>query len=135
MIHNPSYYNIQYKKNKKIKKIKKKKKKKKRGSWQRRVFFLVELWTWALCAKVVLAIRHLLGCWILGETSQRKSAPVIKFSQPRAWIYLKRVSVALQSKEYCVISFFTLIIFRSIIQFLFVLFPLSLCLHQQVVIN
>ena len=37
-----------------------------------------------------------------------------------------------QSKEYCVISLFKLIKFRSIIQFLFMLFPLSLCLHQQV---
>ena len=31
-----------------------------------------------------LAIQHLLGCCILGETSQRRSAPVTKFSQPRA---------------------------------------------------
>ena len=31
-------------------------------------------------------------------------------------------------------SFFKLIIFKSIIQFLFVLFPLLLCLHQQVLI-
>ena len=36
--------------------------KKLRGSWQRRVFFQVELWTWTLCLKVVLAIQHLLGC-------------------------------------------------------------------------
>ena len=86
------------------------------------MFFLVEVWAWTLCTKVVLAIQHLLGCCILGETSQRRSAPVTKFSQLRAWISLKRASVAPQSKLCCVISFFLLIIFRSIIQFLVVLF-------------
>ena len=35
---------------------------------------------------------------ILRETSQRKSASVIKFSQPRAWISSKRASAAPQSK-------------------------------------
>ena len=34
--------------------------------------------------EVVLDIQHLLGCCILGETNQRRSAPVTKFSQPRA---------------------------------------------------
>ena len=68
----------------------------------------------------------------LGERSQRRSAPVTKFSQPRAWISLKRASAAPQSKKLCcVILFFILIIFRSIIQFLVVLFPLLLWLHQQ----
>ena len=100
-------------------------------SWQGRVFFLVEFWAWTLCAEVVLAIQHLLGCCILGETSQRRSAPITKFSQPKAWISLKRVSVAPQSKLCCVIPFFILIIFRSIIQFLVVLFSLLLWLHQQ----
>ena len=75
------------------------------------------------------AIRHLLGCCILQETSQRRSAPVRKFSQLKAWISLKRASAAPQSKLYCVILFFILIIFRSIIQFLVVLFPLLLWLH------
>ena len=46
--------------------------------------FLVELWASTLCAEVVLAIQHLLGCCIQGETSQRRSTPVMKFSQPRA---------------------------------------------------
>ena len=59
-------------------------------------------------------------------------APITKFSQPRAWISLKRASAAPQSKLCCVISLFTLIIFRSIIQFLVVLFLLLLCLHQQI---
>ena len=107
------------------------KKKKYRDSWQGRVFFLVEFWAWTLCAEIVLAIQHLLGCCILGETSQRRSAPVTKFSQPRAWISLKRASVAPQSKLCCVIPFFILIILRSIIQFLVVLFPLLLWLHQH----
>ena len=40
-----------------------------------------------------------------------------------------------QSKLYCVIHFFILIIFRSIIQFLVVLFPLLLWLHQQIYID
>ena len=31
-----------------------------------------------------LAIQHLLGCCILGETSQRWSVLIIKFNQPRA---------------------------------------------------
>ena len=106
-------------------------KKKYRDSWQGRVFFLVELWAWTLCTEVVLAIQHLLGCCILGETSQRRSASVTKFSQPRAWISLKRASAAPQSKLCCVIPFFILIILRSIIQFLVVLFPLLLWLHQQ----
>ena len=97
------------------------------------VFFLVELWASTLCAEVVLAIQHLLGCCILGETSQRRSAPVTKFSQPRTWISLKRASAAPQSKLCCVIPFFRLIIFRSIIQFLVVLFPLLLWLHQHLV--
>ena len=96
------------------------------------MFFLVEFWAWIVCAEVVLAIQHLLGYCILGETSQRRSAPVTKFSQPRAWISLKRVSVAPRSKLCCVIPFFILIIFRSIIQFLVVLFPLLLWLHQHI---
>ena len=95
------------------------------------MFFLVEFWAWILCVEVVLAIQHLLGYCILGETSQRRSAPVTKFSQPRAWISLKRASVAPQSKLCCVIPFFILIIFKSIIQFLDVLFPLLLWLHQH----
>ena len=78
-----------------------------------------------------LEIQHLLGCCILKETSQRRSAPVTKFSQPRASISLKRVSATPQSKLCCVIPFFILIIFRSIIQFLVVLFPLLLWLHQH----
>ena len=73
--------------------------------------------SWTLCVEVVLAIQHLLGYCILGETSQRRSTPVTKFSQPRAWISLKRASIAPQSKLCCVIPFFILIIFRSIIQF------------------
>ena len=84
--------------------------------------------------EVVLDIQHLLGCCILGETNQRRSAPVTKFSQPRAWISLKRANAAPQSKLYCVIPFFILIIFRSIIQFLVVLFPLLLWLHQHKVL-
>ena len=95
------------------------------------MFFLVEFWAWTLCAEVVLAIQHLLDCYILGKTSQRRSAPVTKFSQSRAWISLKRASAAPQSKLCCVIHFFILIIFRSIIQFLVVLFPLLLWLHQH----
>ena len=70
--------------------------------------------------EVVLAIQHLLGCCILRETSKRRSAPVTKFSQLRAWISLKKASAAPQSKLCCVIPFFILIIFRSIIQFLVV---------------
>ena len=35
---------------------------------------------------------------ILEETSQKRSAPITKFSQPRAWISLKRASVTSQSK-------------------------------------
>ena len=97
------------------------------------MFFPVELWAWTLCAEVVLAIQHLLGCCILGETSQRRSASVTKFSQPRAWISLRRANAAPQSKLCCVIPFFILIIFRSIIQFLVVLFPLLLWLHQHIV--
>ena len=51
---------------------------------------------------------------------------------PRAWISLKRASAAPQSKKLCcVIPFFILIIFKSIIQFLVMLFPLLLWLHQQ----
>ena len=69
------------------------------------MFFLVELWAWTLCAEVVLTIQHLLGCCILGETSQRRSAPVTKFSQPRAWISLKRASAAPQSKTVLCNSF------------------------------
>ena len=95
------------------------------------MFFLVEFWAWTLCAEVALAIQHLLGCCILGETSQRRSAPVTKFSQPRAWISLKRASRASVQKLCCVIPFFILIIFRSIIQFLVVLFSLLLWLHQH----
>ena len=53
------------------------------------MFFLVELWAWTLYAEVVLAIQHLLGCCILGETSQRRSAPVTKFSQPKGLNLLK----------------------------------------------
>ena len=68
------------------------------------------------------------------EINQRKSALVTKFSQPRAWISLKRASVAPQSKLCCIILFFILIIFRSIIQFLVVLFPLLLWLHQHILI-
>ncbi|KAK9995129.1 hypothetical protein SO802_024832 [Lithocarpus litseifolius] len=34
--------------------------------------------------EAVLVIQRLLGCCILGETSQRRSVPVTKFSQPRA---------------------------------------------------
>ena len=70
-------------------------------------------------------------CCILGETSQRRSALVMKFSQSRAWISLKRASAAPQSTLCCVIPFFILIIFRSIIQFLVVLFSLLLWLHQH----
>ena len=39
--------------------------------------------------EVVLAIRHLLGYYILGKTSQRWSAPITKFNQLRAWISLR----------------------------------------------
>ena len=56
---------------------------------------------------------------ILGETSQRRSAPVTKFSQLGAWISLKRANAASQSTWCCVFPFFTSIIFKSIIQFLF----------------
>ena len=74
-----------------------------------------------------LAIKHFLGCCILGETSQRRSTPVtkglnlLKESECRASV----------QKLCCVIPFFILIIFRSIIQILLVLFPLLLWLHQQ----
>ena len=92
---------------------------------------LVELWAWTFCAEAVLAIQHLLGCCILGETSQRRSAPVTKISQPRAWISLKRASVAPQSKYCCVLIFNLIIIFSVLFSFFFVLFPLLLCLHQH----
>ena len=62
---------------------------------------LVEIWAWTLCAEVVLAIQHLLGCCILGETNQRRSALVTKISQPRAWISLKRATLALFSHTLC----------------------------------
>ena len=91
-----------------------------RNSRSKKGVLLVEFWAWTLCAKVVLAIQHLLGCCILWETSQRRSVPVTKFSQSRAWISLKRASAAPQSKECCVIFLIELIIFRSTIQFLFV---------------
>ena len=52
--------------------------------WQGRVFFLVEFRAWTLRAEVVLIIRHLLDCCILGEASQRMFALVIKISQSRA---------------------------------------------------
>ena len=55
---------------------------------------LVELWAWTLCAEAVLTIQYLLGCCILGETSQRRYVSVTKISQIRAWISLKRASVA-----------------------------------------
>ena len=79
----------------------------------------------------VLVIQHLLGCCILGETSQRRSAPITKFNQPKAWISLKRTSVAPQSKLFFVSPFFILIIFISIIQFLVMLFSLLLWLHHH----
>ena len=47
-------------------------------------------------------------CWAVvypggdKETSQRRSASVTNFSQPRAWISLKRASAAPQSKLCCV---------------------------------
>ena len=66
-------------------------------------------------------------------TAYSEKLLVTKFSQPRAWISLKRVSAAPQSKLCCVIPFFILIIFRSIIQFLVMLFSLLLWLHQQFV--
>ena len=110
---------------------KKKKKKIERFLARKGVLFGGALWAWTLCAEVVLAIQHLFGCCILRETSQRRSAPVTKFSQPRAWIFLKKASATPQSKLWCVIPFFILIIFRSIIQFLVVLFPLLLWLLHQ----
>ena len=60
------------------------------------LFFLIMIineLTW-IVSDIGLAILHLLGCPILGETSQRRSALVTKFSQPRAWISLKRASAA-----------------------------------------
>ena len=66
------------------------------------------------------------------EMNQPLGFSVTKFSQPRgAWISLKRASAAPQSKLCCVIPFFILIIFRSIIQFLVVLCSLLLWLHQH----
>ena len=88
--------------------------------------------SWTLCAEVVLAIQHLLGCCILGETSQRRSAPVPKFSQLRAWISIReRVSRLSPNSVVYFFFLYKLIIFKSIIQFFFMLFPLLLCLHQQ----
>ena len=99
------------------------------------MFFLVEFLAWTLCAEVVLTIQHLLGCYILGETSQRRYAPVPKLSQSRAWISI-REWVSRLSPNSVVYFFFLykLIIFKSIIQFFFMLFPLLLCLHQHVVL-
>ena len=48
----------------------------------------------------MIAIQHLLGFCILGGTSQRRSAPVTRVSQPRA-------------KQCSVFPFFILIIFRK----------------------
>ena len=95
------------------------------------MFFLVEFWSWTLCTGVVLVIRPLLGCCILEETSQKIYVPVTKISQVKAWISLKKASFAPQSKWCCLFSNLKLIIFRNIIQFLFVLFPLLLCFHQH----
>ena len=77
---------------------------------------LVELWAWILCAEAILAIQHLLGCCILGKTSQKRSASVTKIKQPRAWMSLKRASVAPQSK-YCCVFIFKLIIFSVLFCF------------------
>ena len=74
---------------------------------------LVELWAWTLSAEIVLTIQHLLGCCILGETSQRRSAPVTKISQPRTWISLKRTSAMPQ----CCVHLFKLIIFSLLFNF------------------
>ena len=50
------------------------------------LFFLIVVingLTW-IVLDIGLAILHLLGYCILGETSQRRFAPVTKFSQPKA---------------------------------------------------